>query len=224
MKRSTLTMPLFALVLVSCSTQHATSPTSPDGARSSAVSVQGRTSTPETSLESWRRDFLGQLRTRTTDDFIFHFETGDPAANAAPAGMFLREDLLQAVEHLLHGGGASFSAERVRFDLGGNAVVQPDPGAGDPRLHRVAHVPLRAIVRETGPGGVRERTVEGFALFHLVRGDGALIPNDLVQQGYKPDSTTWWLRGWEDETLPADARGHGLQRTTLGQLFVDYRN
>jgi len=46
------------------------------------------------------------------------------------------------------------------------------------------------------------------ATFYFVRGDSALIRDELKQRGFAPDSSRWYIRRWEDET---DCRVWGVR-------------
>jgi hypothetical protein len=42
--------------------------------------------------------------------------------------------------------------------------------------------------------------VTGDARFFVVRGDSALIPQDMLDRGFRPDKDRWYIERWEDET------------------------
>lgn len=43
--------------------------------------------------------------------------------------------------------------------------------------------------------------VTGAMRFFLVRGDSALIPEDLAKRGVGADPNRWYIERWEDETV-----------------------
>ena len=49
-------------------------------------------------------------------------------------------------------------------------------------------------------GGGSGLHVLGQALFSMVRGDSARIPQELIDVGFHPDSTQWYVEGWRDMT------------------------
>ena len=55
----------------------------------------------------------------------------------------------------------------------------------------------------------QEYRIIGNARFFVVRGDSALIPQEL---GFKPDSNRWYIDQWRDETLGGPAAGPGPGR------------
>jgi len=47
----------------------------------------------------------------------------------------------------------------------------------------------------------------GNATFYLARGDVAAIPQELLDQGFHPDSTRWYIEKWEDDTANSQTGG-----------------
>jgi hypothetical protein len=67
--------------------------------------------------------------------------------------------------------------------------------------------------------------ISGAAVFYLVRGHSAVIPADL---GAGPDSTRWYIRRWEDQTVQPTApvvqgfRAQPSSSRTWGQIKALY--
>jgi hypothetical protein len=55
---------------------------------------------------------------------------------------------------------------------------------------------------QTGDGNAFD--ISGAANFYMVRGDSALIPEELRLRGFGPDSTRWYIRRWDDETAQGE--------------------
>jgi hypothetical protein len=64
----------------------------------------------------------------------------------------------------------------------------------------------------------------------VVRGDSALIPQELVSRGFRPDSTRWYVDQWNDETQVGSALSRAFpvsalpsRGTTWGDILALYR-
>ena len=127
----------------------------------------------------------------------FRFHCPNDSTGTEWRGMpWTREDELSFAARFLMGGGGN-----VQFNLDRNIFVYPDPDhvAWDPtgRWHKSIRSTTTLVI--TSVDGERHEIL-GHSSFFLVRGDSAVIAEDLVQQGVKPDSTRWYLRRWDDET------------------------
>jgi hypothetical protein len=89
----------------------------------------------------------------------------------------------------------------IQMTLDRNFFVYPDPeyAVSDPfgRWHKRIRSPITVVI--TRANG-RLIDLAGHADFALVRGDSAVIADDLIRDGVRPDSTVWYLRRWVDET------------------------
>ena len=138
------------------------------------------------------------VRDLLTDDFLFISAGTDSAGNPS---------------RVPHTGGWFVAALAAMMDssttvslvLDENLIPFPDSRPGrEPRFHKQlrSSIDLRIF-------GTANFEITGNALFFLTRGDSAAIPKELISRGVKPDSTTWWIDRFEDETLgvpgaPAD--------------------
>jgi len=57
--------------------------------------------------------------------------------------------------------------------------------------------------------------------FHLVRGDSALLPQELLDRGARRDSTRWYVERWDDETV-GPAATLPARNLTWGRLKLLY--
>lgn len=125
-----------------------------------------------------------------------------------------RSDEIISTSNLFFGGSVDQPAAidvRLRFDS--NLFVYPDPScaAWDPlgRWHRIIRTTHALSVVTSGRTGFE---IFGHGSFYCVRGDSAAIPEELRLRGFRPDSTRWYIRGWEDETAQPDG-GAGASRS-----------
>lgn len=121
---------------------------------------------------------MAVCRELLTDDFRFICSLGDSA-----------------------GGSSSLPASITRLTLDKNFFVVPDPThiSSDPtgRWYRTIRTQVLLQI-ESADGHAIE--ISSAAIFYFVRGDLALIPDELKQRGFGPDSSRWYIRRWEDET------------------------
>jgi hypothetical protein len=107
----------------------------------------------------------------------------------------------------------------IRLDFAGKLVALPDPRPGKTATwHQVVSARTRMMLVERG--GHLQWIDEGVAFF-LVRGDSALIPPDLAAEGFRPDTSRWFIERWEAYGIPAELRQDGprrAQRTTWCEL------
>ena len=154
-----------------------------------------------------------------TDDYRFIFAPNDSAGNAFRDQPWLREDEMTMAQHLFVGGTDRPPASSITVAIDNNLAVLSDPRPGMTyAVHRSINVPVDVKVTITDASGTPDvQPISGHALFYLVRGDSAVIPAELVKQGFKPDSTRWWIERWDDETLPV--RGEGSSWMALKAAY-----
>jgi len=150
------------------------------------------------------------VRDLLTDDFLFIAASTDSAGNPSRIPHD-RSWFSLALAAMMD------SSTSVSLLLDRNLIAFPDTRPGrEPRFHKQIRSSMDLKIRIDS-----ENTLEvtGNALFFLTRGDSAAIPRELRARGARPDSTTWWLDRFEDETLgaagaPANtnpSRGLGLR-------------
>lgn len=151
----------------------------------------------------WQNRDLSRYEEVFTDDYRFAFAEGDSAGQPYRQTPYTRETEMTNVGGLFNGSEDRLAAKSIQLTLDKTMISLPDPRVGkDPKWHRSirTHVDL-TVDLDLGGGSVDKQIVTGNALFFLVRGDSAAIPQELVDRGFTQDSTRWWIERWEDETL-----------------------
>lgn len=151
---------------------------------------------------SYNNRSLATYRELFTADFRWICGSSDSAGAEWRGTPWTRDDEIIFATHLFVSGGANAPAPAsVRLTLDQNLFVYPDPYsmAWDPlgRWHKRIRTTVNLRI-ELEDGGTVE--ILGHASFYVVRGDSALIPEELRQRGFRPDSTRWYIRRLEDET------------------------
>ncbi len=139
-----------------------------------------------------------------TDDYVFVFGLADTAGNAYRDRPYRREDELASATNLFVGGGGSPPASRISLTFNRTLIALGDSRPGsNPRWHKTILTDVNLSVQISEGDNQSSLEVTGKARYYVVRGDSARIPDELVQRGFRPDSTRWWVERWEDETLPS---------------------
>jgi hypothetical protein len=143
--------------------------------------------------------------------------------------------MLICAQHLFDGGGAEPPAKSISLIFDNALIPEPDLRAGlQPRWHQqmfVSNLTLEIVTN----AATAWRLTEG-AMFYLVRGDSAAVPQDLLVHGIEPDSTRWFISRWEDETnvgpppsgalrgaMAIPAATLPTRQMTIGRLLLLYR-
>jgi hypothetical protein len=160
---------------------------------------------------TWGHKSLDRFRELFTDDLVFTAYYLDSALMADTTYTRGREAMIDSAAMVFG------SPVAIRLDY---LAIDPDadddrPGK-NPVWHRRINVRFNLSVTVPGvPGAYIAHPVEEF---YVVRGDSALIPQELVDRGFGPDSGRWYISDWTDYTavtappaLPggAGARGSG---------------
>jgi len=156
-----------------------------------------------------------------SDDYVFIFALGDTAGNAYRDRPLNREDELLQGTNLFVGGGDRPPASRITLAFDRTLIALGDSRPGyDPKWHKSIFTTVSLSVQISDGDAQSSLEVQGYARYFVVRGDSAKIPDELVQRGFRPDSTRWWVERWEDETLPTIVFDPGTAklRTTGGPL------
>jgi hypothetical protein len=151
---------------------------------------------------------INEYREIFTDDYRFFFSPLDSAGAEWRGEPWRREDELLSATQLFVGGSATEPpASSIHLTLDKNFFVYPDPNyPWDSR--RTWHSNIRTLVQlriETSDGNAID--ISGAANFYMVRGDSAVIPEELRLRGFGPDTSRWYIRRWDDETAQPEAAG-----------------
>ena len=191
------------------------------------ASVSPGDATPELAVRSlewsWNKKSAEVYRTLFTQDYQFAFSALDPYGDAYKITPWNRQDEMASSTHLFVGGSPiEPPAQAITLSLGAGLVVQDDPRPGmDPRRHKYVHTTVALTVLTASS----ETLITGFAGFYLVRGDSALVPDDIRALGYEADSTRWYIDRWEDDTATPAGTGRAMptKSYTVGALKAIYR-
>jgi hypothetical protein len=160
----------------------------------------------------WENRAIEEYREIFTDDYIFVFSAQDSAGNAFRDVPWTREDEMASSTNLFTGGSATEPpADRITLDFTSPLITFPSSFPGH---HPVWHKEIRAEVNLRVQRGQSTLEVRGPGLFFFVRGDSAAIPQELVQRGFGPDSTRWYIQRWEDETVATAAGAFSVREIT----------
>ena len=153
----------------------------------------------------WRNRAYDTYQELFTDNYRFEFATGDSAGDFYRNGTpWTRSDELATAQHLFVTGTPSQPpATSITLDFTQDLIVDvdPRPGKTDTTYHRL--VSGQVLLRVNLSDGTQE--VRGPVYFYVIRGDSAIIPPELIQRGFKPDSTRWYIEQWVDGTLQGSA-------------------
>ena len=154
----------------------------------------------------YNQQAIAEYREIFTDDYRFLFSPLDSSGAEWRGTPWTREDEVISTTALFVGGSATEpAATSIRLSLDRNFFVYPDPAytLWDPvgRWHKHIQTTVTLLIG-TDDGSSFEIT--GSASFYMVRGDSAVIPEELRLRGFGPDSNRWYIRRWEDETAQPD--------------------
>lgn len=151
---------------------------------------------------AWNHRDPAPYRDLFTADFRFQSASFDSAGS-----LILYRDQEQAFAGRLFrmGGAGHPAATSISCWLTLPLIETPSSLQGHhPTWHREISVNFTAGVRV--PGG--DYRMIDRPRFLLVRGDSARVPQELIDQGHRPDSTRWWIERWESEfDQPDSMRG-----------------
>ena len=179
----------------------------------------------------WENRDISRYKEIFTDDYRFAFSIGDSAGNNYSGNPWTREDEITSATNLFVGGSASEpAASTISLIFDGNLTPHDDfrPGK-NPTWHQQIQISnLTLTINKSDGSAVR---VTGGALFYMVRGDSAVIPQELIGRGFKPDAGRWYIERWQDQTnagggaavAPApEARIGAPQKLTWGMVKLSW--
>ena len=150
---------------------------------------------------TWESQVEAEYAKLLTDDFRFHFSlANDPVLVDHYGDNWRRDDEVAALTHLFDGftntsGDPIPGATEIELTMNG-MVAQDDSSHADSTAH------YRKLVVTTFGGTIEIPGTPESVLYslssrqelYLVRGDAAVLP-----AGTTPDSTRWYVRGWDDQ-------------------------
>jgi hypothetical protein len=157
---------------------------------------------------SYKNRAIAEYREIFSDDYRFVFGTLDPYGNAYRSTPWTRDDEVESTTHLFQGGDASQPAATnisIMLDRNFNETNDPRYGPSAARWHKLIRTSVTLHI--TTEGG--DQNVAGYGNFFLVRGDSAIIPLELRQRGFGPDSNRWYIQRHEDDTYQDNTGGGG---------------
>ena len=163
---------------------------------------------------SYNNRAIDVYRDLFTADFEFHFSPVDSAGAEYRGTPWTREDEMIYARQLFLGGGPEPPADSISLTLDRNFLVFPDPRTASFDPTGIRHRTIRTQVLLTIVTVDRVVDISGAAIFYFVRGDSALIPEEMLQRGIGPDSTRWYIQRWDDETVQAGP-SPGLRTTDV---------
>ena len=216
---------LTAVLLASCG--HSSSSTKP---QADPLAGAPAPSSPANSVLRyvWAYDHekLTALNGLLTSDFRFAFAAADSSISPYPGHAWpLTQELLSAT-HMFSGVDSFPAAQSIALTLDPVLTPLPDARPGkNPRWHQqIRSAALFDIVEALPEGSFEQHGPSGYILFHVVRGDSAVIDSGATAAGFHPDSTRWWIDRIEDQTagvVPA-FRALPTRNETLGMVKVWY--
>lgn len=158
-----------------------------------------------------------EYRELFSDDYRFVFGTLDPDGLAYRDNPWTREDEVESTTKLFQGGDANQpAATSITIALDRNFRVGIDPRY--PNSVRWRKLIRTAVTLRINDVSGSQTDVSGYANFFLVRGDSALIPEELSKRGFRPDSTRWYVNRHEDDTIPPETGAPGGQASPVPGL------
>jgi hypothetical protein len=160
---------------------------------------------------------IAEYRELFTDDYRFVFSPLDSAGLEYKGTPWTREDELISTTHLFVGGSADQPpASSLHLTLDPNFYVFPDPNYLQWDPTGIWHKNIRTqIVLNIQTGDGSGIDISGAARFYLVRGDSAVIPQELLDRGFGHNPNRWYIRRLDDETAQGETGGFAA-RPTLG--------
>jgi hypothetical protein len=156
----------------------------------------------------WNNRAYNEYTELFTEDFEFRFAATDSAGNAYRDRALYRQDELDTSRHLFIEGTANEPpASKIVLTFDRTFIPERDsrPGKTYPWHQEIK----RNVVLSIDSGDQAFR-ITGAARFFVVRGDSALLPDELIQRGFTQDPNRWYIERWEDETIESASLVAGI--------------
>ena len=144
----------------------------------------------------WENRSIAEYEELFTDDFRFVFSDVEAVGNPP----ILRDEEIAIARRIFVDGGASEPrAKRIEMTFVNQPLIpiaDTRPNKPDP-WHKLVQTRVRLTVELADPQPIQ---IDGDVNFFVVRGDSALIPDELLQRGFTPNPGRWYIERWEDKT------------------------
>lgn len=149
----------------------------------------------------WQNRDIDRYSGLLTADFVEVPAAADSSAKDGPQP-WTRDPELAAIRHVFVPGTGNMIVSKITLSFDRTLFAFPDSlDLSDPlRKYVRTHVDLE-VVLDHGDGSMETGQIQGFAGFHLVRGDRANLPAQAARAGGAQDSTHWWVQRVDDQTL-----------------------
>ena len=214
---------LLSAVLASLGAAGCFNPFSPVILSERVTTVAPVPTTPQNAVKlfewCWVNRGVEEYKELFTEDYVFLSAGTDSAGNPTREIQARRDDEIQTAENMFIGSVERPPAASIRLNFDKSLIPLPDTRPGystQDSLFKTIRTSVDLKV-EIGDGQTLE--VTGNALFYLVRGDTAAIPEELRKRGFVKDKSRWWISRWEDETLGSEglvANGARRARPAIG--------
>ena len=148
----------------------------------------------------WNHRAISEYRELFSGDFQFVFALRDSAGNPVRDPPLTREQELDIAENLFVRGTATEPpANRIQLVFDANLIAHSDSRPGkNPIWHKEIGTQVNLSI-DTDTENFR---ITGNARFFVVRGDSAVMPQELLDRGAsRTDVNRWYIERWEDETI-----------------------
>jgi hypothetical protein len=144
----------------------------------------------------WNNRAFNEYTEIFTEDFVFQYTNRDTAGNQRSEILNRDEELDIARNLFIEGTASEPPAKRINLQYTNTLIAFPDSRSGKAFPWHQEVSTLLTLEIDTDEQQFR---ITGRAVFFLVRGDSARIPEELRDR-FGPDTTRWWIEGWTDET------------------------
>jgi hypothetical protein len=144
----------------------------------------------------WENRNISHYEELFTDDFKFGFAETDSTGFRFPGGEAQRIDEVESARHLFVGGGQGEPpAHSISFEFRSPLAPEADPRRGkEEPWHVMFQTDVDITIRtETAPFRILSK-----AVFYVVRGDSAILPEVLINRGFTNDRSRWYMERYEE--------------------------
>src|SRR5438876_1460241 len=169
----------------------------------------------------WENRDVARYRELFTDNFRYNYAGGDSSGAAYQTTPWGRADELASATGLFAGGNpaqAPASSIALVFTAAAQPADRSFPGLSYP-WHQQLVAPWTLDIARTDGSSL---AAGGQSLWFLVRGDSAVIPQELKDRGFSPDPGRWYIERWSEQvdtrpivSAPSEVSGKALIPITV---------